>query len=1032
MAWTPDQLKAIQESGSNIIVSAGAGSGKTAVLTTRVLEKLNHGIHINELLILTFTNAAAAEMKERIKKNIEKENLSDELELIDASYITTFDSFALSLVKKYHYLLNIPKNITITDASIITLQKKKILADILERFYQEKTPHFCTLIDTLCVKDDEELQKNILALADKLNMKTDLEDYLKNYLSTYYNEEIEHQILQSYTKILENKIEEIFIELEDNKNYFDTEYESKVRESLTPLKQNTSLDEKIAIIKALKIPASPRGSEEETKEAREKINTKLKECKAYCNYGSVSEILEDYNNTKPLITALLEILTDYFQALEKYKQENYIFDFTDIAKLSLKLIKENTSIKEELKETFKEIMVDEYQDTSDIQEEFISLISNHNVYMVGDIKQSIYRFRNANPYIFKEKYDKYKNGLDGMKIDLLKNFRSRSEVLDNINIIFNKVMDDEIGNADYTSSHQMVFGNTTYIEEGKTEHDNNMIIYTYNTDSKEYSKEEIEIFAIAKDILEKIEHNYPVLDKNTNTLRPVTYKDFCIIMDRNSTFDLTKKIFEFLSIPLSLYKDEELNNGYDIYIIKNILNLLIHLKERNFNQEFRYSLVSIARSFLYQIPDEEILTMIKENIELQSKIVKDLSPISQRLDDLSPREILMNIIDKTNYYEKLITTGNIKESILKMEKIIELASTSNLDIYEFKNYLDELLNKNELIKFNVGSSSSNAVRIMNIHKSKGLEFPICYFAGLYKSFSKQDLKGDIIYVPDMPIYIPIWKEGVYETILKLLMKDKMTKEDISEKIRLFYVALTRAKEKMILFLPNKELLEERKTNDGVILKTIRYKYSSLASILYSIPSVLKLYREDLDLNTLGLTKDYMIPKEKESIKETITPLNITELNIEDIEIKQQTFSKKMNKLIDLSTKRNIEFGNTMHELLEHIDLKNPNLELIKDPFMKSIIEKLLTTPLLQNRKDAEIYQEYEFIEEKDGTEYHGKIDLMLVYDNHIDIIDYKLDNVTDEAYINQLNGYKTYIENHTEKKVNTYLFSLLSGTMTAL
>ena len=179
MAWTPDQLKAIQKSGTNIIVSAGAGSGKTAVLTTRVLEKLKHGIHINELLILTFTNAAAAEMKERIKKNIEKENLSDELELIDASYITTFDSFALSLVKKYHYLLNIPKNITITDASIITLQKKKILADILERFYQEKKSHFCALIDTLCVKDDEELQKNILALADKLNMKTDLEDYLK-------------------------------------------------------------------------------------------------------------------------------------------------------------------------------------------------------------------------------------------------------------------------------------------------------------------------------------------------------------------------------------------------------------------------------------------------------------------------------------------------------------------------------------------------------------------------------------------------------------------------------------------------------------------------------------------------------------------------------------------------------------------------------------------------------------------------------------------------------------------------------------
>ena len=1032
MAWTPDQLRAIEESGTNIIVSAGAGSGKTAVLTTRVLEKLKHGIHINELLILTFTNAAAAEMKERIKKNIEKENLEEELELIDASYITTFDSFALSLVRKYHYLLNIPKNITITDASIISLQKKKILADILERFYKEKTKDFCDLIDTLCVKDDEDLQKSILSLADKLNMKTDLEDYLKNYLSTYYNEKTENLIIQNYTKILENKIEEIFIELEDNKNYFDTDYELKIREALSPLKQPVTLDEKIAIIKASKLPIAPRGSEEETKEAKEKVNAKLKDCKSYCVYGNETEILEDYNKTKPLIHAILEILTNYFQALEKYKQENNIFDFTDIAKLSLKLMKENISIKNELKETFKEIMVDEYQDTSDIQEEFISLISNQNVYMVGDIKQSIYRFRNANPYIFKEKYDKYKNGLDGIKIDLLKNFRSRSEVLENINIIFNKVMDDEIGNADYTSSHQMVFGNNNYIEEGKTAHDNNMIIYTYSTDSKEYSKEEIEIFAIAKDISEKITMKYPVLDKNTTTLRPVTYKDFCIIMDRNSTFDLTKKIFEFLGIPLSLYKDEELNNGYDIYIIKNLLNLVIHLKERNYHQEFRYSLVSIARSFLYQIPDEEILTMIKENIELQSKIVKDLYPISQKLNTASPKEILMDIIEKTNYYEKLITTGNIKESILKIEKIMELANSNNLDIYQFKDYLEELLTKNELIKFNVESSSSNSVKIMNIHKSKGLEFPICYFAGLYKSFSKQDLKGDIIYMPNMPIYIPIWKEGVYETVLKLLMKDKMTKEDISEKIRLFYVALTRAKEKMILFLPKKELPEERKNSDGVILKTIRYKYSSLASILYSIPSVLKIYGQDLDLNLLGLTKDYMLPKEKESTKENITPLQITELNIMNVETKKQTFSKKMNKLIDLSTKRNIDFGISIHETLEHINFKNPNLEPIKNQFIKNIIEKLLATPLLKNKENAEIYQEYEFIEEKDGMEYHGKIDLMLVYNDHIDIIDYKLNNVTDDAYINQLNGYKSYIERHTEKKVNIYLFSLLSGTITEL
>ena len=182
-----------------------------------------------------------------------------------------------------------------------------------------------------------------------------------------------------------------------------------------------------------------------------------------------------------------------------------MFNFIDIARLAIKVVMDNPDVKEELTDTFQEILVDEYQDTSDLQELFISLISKNNVYMVGDIKQSIYRFRNANPYIFKNKYDNYAEGNNGMKIDLVKNFRSRREVLANINEVFNLVMDNLIGGAEYHESHQMVYGNTTYIEEGMTNYDYNFQVLEYELpEDKKYSKEEIEIFTIAKDIKDKI------------------------------------------------------------------------------------------------------------------------------------------------------------------------------------------------------------------------------------------------------------------------------------------------------------------------------------------------------------------------------------------------------------------------------------------------------------------------------------------------------------------------------------------------
>ena len=1027
MAWTKEQLMAINTRGQNIIVSAGAGSGKTAVLTTRVLELIHNNIHIDELLILTFTNAAAEEMKDRIEKKLKDENNKEELKRISKAFITTFDSYASSIVKKYHYVLNIPKNINITNSSLLEMKKNEILNNTLEEYYKGKSNNFINLINMLCTKDDNSFKKDLLSFLNKIEIKTDKDIFLDNYIEQYYNDSFYNTILENYYNIIYNKIEELFDTLESIKNHFESDYYTKLYNTLRELK-NLSKDELIFKIKALSLPMLPRNSEEETKDAKETLNNVLKELKEYTKYGSEKDIIDDYKQTKPHIETILSISKDYFSNLKKIKEEEGLYDFIDIAKLSLKLLKEHPEIKDEIKYSLKEIMVDEYQDTSDIQEEFLNLIENNNLYMVGDIKQSIYRFRNANPTIFKNKYLKYSKNDNGLKIDLLKNFRSRKEVLDDINLIFNPIMDLDIGSADYFSSHQMIFGNNTYEENKNNNQNYNMTILEYEQTNKDYSKEEIEFFYIAKDINNKINSHYQILDKETNKLRDITYKDFSIIMDRNSSFQLAKKILSYFNIPTTLYIDEDLNNSTEIYFIKNIITLLICIKNNDYGAKFRFAFTSIARSFLYDLNDEEIYKYITKNTIKESIIYKDFKEYANTIDSESIKNILESIIYKTNLYEKIISTTNIKESIHRIEKILSLSddlNNSNYTIYEFNDFLDSILSSGNKLTIPTDITPSNSIKIMNIHKSKGLEFPITYFAGLYKAFSKQDFQKDIIYENNMPIYIPIFNEGIKETIIKLLIKKKIEKDDISEKIRLLYVALTRAKEKMIFILPKKEDLIEKKEND-IIAKSIRLKYKSLADILYSIPKELAYYKKELTINDLNITKDYLLPKEKKRYTTITTLSNITDYKIDNTELQKESYSHKITTLLSKEEKKNIDLGLKFHEALEYYDFKSDSKK-IEDKWIQSKIESMLSNKLFANIKDANILQEYEFIYTKDNTEYHGQIDLLLEYNDHIDIIDYKLNNLTDEAYIKQLNGYKKYIESISQKRVYTYLYSIISN-----
>ena len=1015
--WTNDQEEAITRTGTNIIVSAGAGSGKTAVLTERTIRKLINGGNINRLLILTFTNAAAGEMKERIRKAIKKAGLKEQLDYIDSAYITTFDSFALSIVKKYHTILGLSSNISIMDNSIEILKTNEIVDKIFDSMYGDE--NFDKLINDFCVKSDDNIKENVKEISKKLDLISNKKEYLNNYVNTHFSDKYIDKQIEKYLNII-NELKESIIE--PYKELI-ARVDNKFIESfnLEPLLNSETYNEIKDSIKLIGSPRKNKNCEDDFKIYKDIINEIIKKLKDLTRFESITDIKNSLLSTKPYIIAISNIINKFDLEFSKYKNDNDLYTFSDIALMSIKLLKENSDIRNELKNSFDEIMVDEYQDTSDIQEEFINLIANNNIYMVGDIKQSIYRFRHANPYIFRNKYDEYSKNNGGIKIDLLKNFRSRSEVLDNINLIFNLIMDNEVGDAEYRKSHQMNFGNTNYIENCKTNQNNDMEVFTYNPKEIEnFSNDEIEAFTAAYDIKEKIENKYLVVDKETNTLRECRYSDFAIIMDRGTSFDLYKKIFEYIGVPIVQIKNEKLTMGDDLLVLKNLINLIVKINLNEIDDEFKYYFTSVSRSYLFKTDDEKIFDILKSNKFYESELYKKCKNIN--IFEISNLDLLNNIIEEFNYYEKLITIGNIKESMIKIDYLKDLSiNLSNIGYtpIDFSKYLSDMIDVGS-IEYSLNSDNSNSVKILNIHKSKGLEYSICYFTGLSKKSNDEDKKAKFIVDSNYNIITPYVDNGIKQTILKDLLLSIENRESISEKIRLFYVALTRAREKFIIVCP---LDKESCGYDTLVPKNIRLNYNRISDMLESIMPVLRPYMKDIDFNKVILTRDFEKIKTynyKNKITKVDEKINKIINNISYEEINQSRFSKVTNKLITTKEYNNMKEGTKLHYIFETEDFKTSN-----NPYILKFIKHI-------DLNYINCFKEYEFIYECDNEVKHGFIDLMLEYKDCIHIIDYKMKNITDENYLNQLNGYKKYIESISNKNVNIYLYSILDNKLEEL
>ena len=1016
--WTKEQELAINKEGSNIIVSAGAGSGKTAVLTERVIRKLKEGTRINELLILTFTKKAAYEMKDRIRKSIlEDDSLKDNLSLLDSAYITTFDSFSLSIVKKYNYLLNISKNISVIDSSIISLLQEEYLEEIFNDLYEENNNSFNKLIDDFTIKDDRDIKEYVLNVNRKLELLYNKNEYLDNYIDNYYTEENINRLINSYMELINIRKNYINNLLTEISNYVDIDFFNKLNDSLSNLLSSNTYDE-YKRNSEIKLPSLPKGSEEEAKSLKEEIKIATDDLIDLLSYEDINELKDTLISTKEYVEAIITIINRLDNKLNAYKYEKEYFEFGDISKLAIKVVKENKEVRDELKYFFKEIMIDEYQDTSDLQDIFISMIDNNNVYMVGDIKQSIYRFRNANPYLFKSKYDNYSKNIDGFKIDLTNNFRSREEVVNTVNLIFDDIMTDSFGGASYKESHEMIFGNKSYNEEGKTKEDYNLEILNYEYDKEcNYTKKEIEIFTIANDIKNKVNNKYQIFDKSKKIVRDATYDDFVILLSDHSNFDLFKKIFEYLEIPLTKYSDTNLLDADEVYLVKNILKLLISYKTNTYDVDFKYSLTSVLRSYLFEYTDEEIFKMFKDNNFLDNKAMDIIKEISIDIDSLSLSEIINIIINKYNFYNKINLIGDVNKVLNRLDEIESLFnSLSNLgyDLYEAYNYIQELIDNGVGIDIKEVEESTGSVKIMTIHASKGLEFPVCYFAFLDTKFNISDLNERFIFDNKYGIITPYYKEGIGKLFTKELVKDRYLKEEVSEKIRLLYVALTRPKEKIIMVTCfNKE------KSDISLAR-------SFLDMLSLIKDNLSKYIKPIDIDKLNINRDYNLIKEtnyKKSISKTSKKVTIKKYNYLIEKEETTKASKTIKKLVTLEEKEKMSKGTEIHKIFEYLDFYNPDYSNIDEYFIERI--KYLLDNI--NLKEViNIYKEYEFTYKEENTLHRGVIDLLLEYKDKYVIIDYKLSNVEDDAYNKQLEEYKKYIENKTNKKVSTYLYSIIN------
>lgn len=1049
MRWSEKQLQAIYETGKNILVNAGAGSGKTAVLTQRLLEKIKSGVSLKNLIVLTFTKLAASEMKERLRKNLTKElknvegdtlkHLQDELSYIDQANIQTFDAFSGDIVKKYHHLLNIPANINLIDDASFDMEKSKILDKIFNEEYL--FGDFKAFIYDFSIKDDKYIKKELIKLYDVIVQNNDLE-FLDNYEMIYQKPYLD-MLKADYFKALNDykltsldyykKLEQYTTDPELKKNY------DKTKKYVDKLTNASTYSDYWDVIWMNLSDGVKAAEDEEEMISYNNIFKMLKKEKEDAKNLMFFEDEKNYKinhfSTKSNISVIVRILKKLHRNLEKYKKSINAYTFNDIQLMAIDIIEQNNDVRLDYKNSINEILVDEYQDTSDTQERLINLIENNNVYMVGDVKQAIYGFRGANPDLFISKYNYLSNPHNqGMVIDLSQNFRSRSEVLSGVNDIFDKVMSEGVGGVNYDDRHTLKYGLKAYDENSNADY--KMKYLGYFSDSAaydDYSSCEIEAFLIAKDILEKMNVR-DVYDKDLGTLRKAQYSDFAILVATKSNFDTYKKIFEYFNIPLAIYKSSSFAENSEIYAINNLLRVIYSFKNKDFSKDyFKVSLTGVLRSFIFDISDEKISSLFIQTSSVKKEFKKyfpeiydKINAISKNLDNMSLEQIVDRVFKDFSLYEKvsnLIDTKSCEHRLNHFRSIISNFEKMNYSLADTIEYFNNLIDEGSKYQVELDEvipTNINAVKMMTIHASKGLEFPICYFSDNDKKFRFSVASGFFNYDKKYKIFIStVHNKIIYNSPINLLYKLNSCRNEVSEKIRLLYVALTRPREEVIIV---GNALSEDVSFNAKVSDEVKNRYKSYLSLYNSINKTLDKYVTFVNVNSLSLTHDYELSKKQKEFDDVCEyDFNFSDIKLEKKVIKKRIASSDKSLIKSKSEIELLEVGKEFHKKLEMVDFKNLKYE------NDSHVSKFLNSDLIKSLNILETYHEMQYTYMERGLKINGIIDLVLETKDEIIIVDYKLSNVDSDSYVKQVNEYKKYLSKISNKPVKGYLYSIIKG-----
>lgn len=897
VSWTTEQQQVIDLRNRNILVSAAAGSGKTAVLVERIVKIItdkNHPVDIDHLLIVTFTNAAAAEMRERIGNAIEKaldeqpgnEHLLRQLTLIHNAQITTIDSFCLYVVRNHFHEIDLEPNFRIGDEGELKLLREDVLGRVLEQNYEEPSEAFSDFVEGYASgRTDAALNEMILQLYEFSRSYPWPEKWLDSFVGIYRIENREELDRAEWLAPLTQNIRFVLKDCEQllrqalavtQQDDGPDMYEKAVRsdlekyESLSKLTSFCELSGALSDIKYDRL-ASSRGFEgdpdklELVKSLREQAKDVVKKlCRQYF-FCSPEMMIGQLERTEPMLEEVVRLTKQFADEFAAAKRRKNLVDFHDVEHFALQILVDEETEKakktaEEFRDTFEEIMIDEYQDSNEVQETLLCSISReergeNNIFMVGDVKQSIYRFRLARPELFMKKYDSYSlEESTTQRIDLHKNFRSRAEVLTCTNDIFYKIMVRSLGNVEYDAEAALYPGASYPVSADFTPE---ILLAGSNDELLEDTELSDKKTLEAKIVAEEIRHlmkTQPVTDKATGELRAARYSDIVILLRSLSGWaDSLVEVLNGNGIPAHTVSSTGYFSTVEVQTVLSMLRLLDNPRQD-------IPMAAVLRSPMAGLTDEELAVLRLEDgsvpfheavLELAEglyeedgqkeisdseadseadqkqgrnadgkkeddiettahrkllKFYKKYRQLRQLVPDTPIHELIEIILRETGYghYVAAMPAGSRRTANLNMllEKAAAYEKTSYKGLFHFVRYIDELQKYDvDFGEADMVGENEDVVRIMSIHKSKGLEFPIVIVSGMGKNFNKQDTRSKMVLHPELGIgldYMDGKKRIKSPTIAKKAIAKQIELENLGEELRVLYVALTRAKEKLIL------------------------------------------------------------------------------------------------------------------------------------------------------------------------------------------------------------------------------------------